>query len=98
MKTNRAQTRTTLLVLAGLLVLSTLTSANESGYTLSRWTVDGGGGTTRGSGYILRGTIGQPDAGVLESGGYTLSGGFWVGGARPVEYSIHLPLVLRNHP
>jgi hypothetical protein len=66
------------------------------GYTLSWWTVDGGGTTlSTGGGYTLGGTAGQPDAGVLTGGGYTLASGFWGGGA--VEHRIYLPLVVRNH-
>jgi len=54
-------------------------------YDLSWWTVDGGGGTSRGNGYTLNGTLGQPDAGTLTSGGgYTLAGGFWHGGEVPL--------------
>jgi hypothetical protein len=48
-----------------------------------------------GGGYTLGGTAGQPDAGLLTGGGYTLAGGFWTGslfGSR-----VYLPLVLRNH-
>ena len=45
------------------------------------YTVDGGGGYSESNGVILRGTIGQPDAGVLRprppGGAYALSGGFW---------------------
>jgi hypothetical protein len=68
-----------------------------SGYDLSWWTVDGGGGgrsTTPGQAYYLEGTIGQPDAGRLISPTYTLTGGFWAGG--PFVYRIYLPLVVRN--
>jgi hypothetical protein len=99
MKANRAQIGTILLALAALLslVVVTLTSANGPGYTLSWWTVDGGGGTTGDGGYVLSGTAGQPDAGVLAGDGYVLSGGFW-GGAGPVEYDVYLPLVLRSFP
>jgi len=39
--------------------------------------------------------VGQPDAGVLSGGGYTLAGGFWPGGAA-ARYGVYLPLVLRN--
>ena len=98
MKTIRAQMGTVLLALAVLLLLVTLTSANGPGYTLSWWTVDGGGATLRGDGYALSGTAGQPDAGVMAGDGYTLSGGFWGGGAGPVEYNVYLPIVLRNYP
>jgi hypothetical protein len=47
-------------------------------YEINWWTVDGGGATfSIGGGYRLGGTIGQPDAGVLAGGDYTLYGGFW---------------------
>jgi hypothetical protein len=41
------------------------------GYDLSHNTIDGGGATfSSGGGYLLGGTIGQPDAGVLRGGGF----------------------------
>jgi len=67
------------------------------GYDLTWSTVDGGGGTcSTGGGYALGGTAGQPDAGTLGGGGYTLGGGFWKGGLPSAAYHIYLPLVLRN--
>jgi hypothetical protein len=50
-------------------------------FTVPRFTIDGGG-TTRSSGgtFALGGTVGQPDAGRLAGGSFTLSGGFWSGG------------------
>jgi hypothetical protein len=101
---------TTLFVPLILLFLSGVTLARSGGgavtaplpYDLSWWSVDGGGATFgEGSGYTLGGTVGQPDAGVLEGGGYTLFGGFWGGGAAvepgPDNF-IYLPVVLRNFP
>jgi hypothetical protein len=82
-----------------LLVTASLAIAQSgNGYELSWWTVDGGGSTwSTGSGFQLGGTVGQPDAGVLVGGGYTLGGGFWRGGeAPPVVYEIYLPIVLRR--
>ena len=69
----------------------------QTGYDLSWWTVDGGGQMySVGSGYELGGTIGQPDAGVLTGGGYTLGGGFWRGGkVGGQSYVVYLPLVIR---
>jgi hypothetical protein len=93
-----------LLILTAMLLVSvTLVSAQTGGgYNLSWWTVDGGGATFgEGSGYALGGTIGQPDAGVLEGGGYTLVGGFWGGGAAAEpgpDNFIYLPVVVRNFP
>lgn len=49
----------------------------QSGPEMLSWTVDSGGGDMTGGSYLLRGTIGQPDAGVMTGGNYTLIGGFW---------------------
>jgi hypothetical protein len=49
-------------------------------FSISRFTVDGGGGDSRGGAFALDGTAGQPDAGRLEGGSFVLSGGFWGGG------------------
>jgi len=50
------------------------------GYAITRWTIDGGGGSAvQGEGYQLGGTIGQPDAGTLSTSTYVLRGGFWPG-------------------
>jgi hypothetical protein len=40
-------------------------------------TIDGGGVTSTGGVYTVSGTIGQPDAGAMSGGNYTLQGGFW---------------------
>lgn len=89
-------------LLLGLLVLLiAVPVAAQSGYTLTWWTVDGGGVVGAGSPgpYTLDGTAGQPDAGVLEGSGYVLSGGFWVGGAAAAAWrTIYLPLILRMYP
>jgi len=89
--------RTTALVAIALL-LAVSTALARSGYDLSWWTVDGGGGTTSGGSYTLGGTIGQPDAGILSGGNYTLGGGFWGGGVAAVGYKVYLPMVLRQYP
>jgi hypothetical protein len=72
--------------------------APAASYMLTWWTVDGGGHTfSRGGGYTLGGTIGQPDANVLRGGGLTLAGGFWGGGETvTVDHRIYLPLILRR--
>src|SRR5439155_209020 len=54
-----------------------LISAVAQSYTLNWFTIDGGGGTSTGGVFNVRGTIGQPDAGRLAGGNYTLDGGFW---------------------
>src|SRR5438477_1677189 len=63
-------------VLAGALVLPVVANAQCA---IDWLTVDGGGGTSSGGSFTLTGTIGQPDAGRLSGGNYTLEGGFWPG-------------------
>lgn len=46
-------------------------------YSINWHTIDGGGGTSTGGVYSVSGTIGQPDAGRMSGGPYTLQGGFW---------------------
>jgi hypothetical protein len=51
--------------------------------SLDRWTVDSGGGTSTGGAFAVNGTIGQPEAGpVLTGGNYAVQGGFWPGVVR----------------
>ncbi len=90
-----------LAMLALVLTVSVALAQTGNGYDLSWWTVDGGGGESSGGGYTLVGTGGQPDAGVLMSGGsYTLAGGFWGAGGlvqSPEGNPIYLPIVLKEH-
>jgi len=70
-------------------------SSPQSGYDLSWYTIDGGGATfSTGGSYSLGGTIGQPDAGMMSGGSFTLVGGFW--GGASINYHIYLPLALKN--
>jgi hypothetical protein len=46
-------------------------------YSIDWHTVDGGGGTSTGGVYAVTGTIGQPDAGAMSGGNYSIQGGFW---------------------
>ena len=99
---DRAETK----LLLALLALAAPAAADP--ITLSKSTIDGGGASFISSRtYILGGTIGQPDAGVLAAGSFVLAGGFWNGGmggtsivgedpAQPEELS--LPRVLRVYP
>lgn len=63
-------------MMAGLIsgVLTTVASAQ---YSIDWYTIDAGGGTSTGGVYSVTGTIGQPDAGRMTGGNYTLEGGFW---------------------
>jgi len=89
--------RTTVLVTIALLLIVS-TALALSGYDLSWWTVDGGGGTVSGGSYTLAGAIGQPDVGILAGGDYTLGGGFWRGGVAAAGYKVYLPMILRQYP
>ena len=58
--------------------LAATTLAAMAQYSIHWSTVDGGGGTSTGGTYSVRGTIGQPDAGPTMAGGpFALTGGFW---------------------
>jgi hypothetical protein len=59
------------------LLSSTASAQTGGGYDLTWHTIDGGGGLCTGGNFELRGTIGQPDAGDLAGGGFTVAGGFW---------------------
>ncbi len=76
-----------------LLLLAGVALADET-YEISWFSVDGGGGGNAGGAYALVGAIGQPDAGALSGGGYTLVGGFWAG-AGP-DYWRYLPVVMKQ--
>ena len=85
-----------MLALGSLVAISSLAYAQSGGYDLTWNTIDGGGHIfSAGNGYELSGTIGQPDAGVLSGGGYTLSGGFWNDAVSFGVNRIYLPIVLR---
>ena len=48
-------------------------------YEISWSTIDGGGGTSTGGQYLVRGTIAQHDAAYSQGQQYELLGGFWPG-------------------
>ena len=63
-----------------LLLFSSLwiaTCARSQSFSIDWFTIDGGGGTSTGGVYSVSGTIGQPDAGQMSGGNYTIVGGFW---------------------
>jgi hypothetical protein len=67
------------------------------GFDLTWNSVDGGGVTfSSAAGYTLGGTAGQPDAATWSGGGYTLSGGFWGGGAGGQAGALYLPIVVKD--
>jgi hypothetical protein len=94
---------TSLLVMLAVLVsvasaqsADSSSTAQEDAYELGWWTADDGAATSStGGGYTLGCSVGQPDAGVLSGGAYTLEGGFW--GGAVVEYRVLLLLVFRGY-
>ena len=69
---------TTFATLAAL-IIATLAPAVGDDFAIDWWTIDGGGEMWCTDGdYELSGTIGQPDAGAVMTGGdFELTGGFW---------------------
>jgi hypothetical protein len=56
----------------------TASAQSGGGYDLSWHTIDGGGAMVSTVGdFELGGTVGQPDAGAMAGGDFTLTGGFW---------------------
>lgn len=60
-----------------LLAIPMICTQAGAEYEISSYTIDGGGDTSENNDYSLSATIGQPDAGIMTGGEYTLSGGFW---------------------
>jgi hypothetical protein len=78
-----------------LIAATTLVAAPDSpaeAYSISWWTIDGGGGNSQGGPYALGGTVGQADAQTSSGGAYLLTGGFWNETVRP-GYRLYLPLI-----
>jgi hypothetical protein len=65
------------LKLAPLLLALVVSASQAQNFSVNWSTLDGGGGTSTGGVYTVSGTIGQPDAGGMSGGTYTLEGGFW---------------------
>lgn len=75
--------RSSLVTLALLLVLPSAGAQTGGDFDLTWNTIDGGGSASTGDGLTLDGTVGQPDAGLLSGGDFTLEGGFWAAVAAP---------------
>ena len=96
----KATTLALALAILTLVLASSGMAQTGGGFDLSWWTLTGGGGTSASSGgsYMLSGAIGQPDAGMLAGGSFTLRGGFWQprGPASPPSPPVYVPLTLRD--
>src|SRR5882762_9495233 len=62
-------------ILIGAISLAAAVASAQ--YSIDWWTVDGGGRASTGGVYQVSSTVGQPDAGVMSGGQFTLIGGFW---------------------
>ena len=66
------------LIIIGALLFTPAWSIVAQSYSVDRYNIAGGGGTSTGGVYAVNGTMGQPDAGGPMTGGnYSISGGFW---------------------
>lgn len=85
------------LLLVCLLAVGVIARAAPVDFSLSWWTVDGGGGRSEGAGFTLQGAAGQSDAGLMQGGGFKLAGGFWGGAGMvaPPARKLYLPLTVR---
>ena len=86
-----------ILCLTAVATLLALPGLAPTSLSIPCWTVDGGGGTSKGGAFSLSGTAGQADAGQMTGGSFTLSGGFWnretggIGGGEARQ--VYLPIV-----
>jgi hypothetical protein len=60
-----------------LTFLAITISVRAQNYSIDWYKIAGGGGTSTGGVYSVSGTLGQPDAGTMSGGNFTLEGGFW---------------------
>lgn len=82
-----------------LLAAMALTGAAAEPLRISSFTIDGGGlahSTSADGVFVLSGTIGQPDAGVVSGGGFKLTGGFWYE-TPPGDCNVSGTVDLRDH-
>ncbi len=86
------------IVVVGFVVMtSTAQAAPQATYTLVQSYIGPSGGGSAGI-YAVSSSIGQPGAGEVSAGNYTLGGGFWGGGIIvPVQsnFGVFLPLMLK---
>lgn len=74
-----------LVIFAAALLASAPALAQSGGNFALAWsTIDGGGGTSTGGVFAASGTIGQPAAGAMSGGPFTVSSGFWGGITEPL--------------
>ncbi len=69
--------KTTFVFALGVTLLANVSPASAQSYSIDSFTIAGGGGISSGGAFSVSGTVGQPDAGTMSGGSYSLAGGFW---------------------
>jgi hypothetical protein len=69
-----AQTSRRVLLFA---VLMLAPAVGQGQFSVDWHTIDGGGGVSTGGVFTITGTVGQPDAGTMTGGNWSVVGGFW---------------------
>ena len=87
--------------LMAVLFVGTGNAYAQSDFVMLNVTHDGGGGNSTGGTFSLGSTIGQPDAGHLAGGSFTLIGGFWTPlelgpTAQPDDFILNMPFLTRE--
>jgi hypothetical protein len=78
-RTNTSHARPIVLISLGACSLLASSAVASPPYAIDWWNLDGSGTTVASTGgaYAIAGTCGQPDAGIMAGGAYTITGGFW---------------------
>jgi hypothetical protein len=71
------KTKNGVLVAVCFILLHSSLSLRAQSFSIDWFTIDGGSGTSTGGVYSVSGTIGQPDAGAMSGGNFSIDGGFW---------------------
>jgi len=89
MKNNKRSRLIVLVIISSLMLLSTALSQTGARYAITKWTVDGGGGSSANGNLVVNGSIGQPDASSTYQTDaqqrYRLTGGFWQAAAPAIN-------------
>lgn len=72
------------ILLAVAFYLAAALGTRAQSYSIDRFVIAGGSGTSVGGTLALSGTIGQPDAGLMGGGNYSLADGFWGASQTPL--------------
>jgi len=75
--TRSSRNRNGAVLLIFILILLSVAASRAQSFSIDWFTIDGGGGTSTGGVFSVSGTIGQPDAGHMSGGNFTVDGGFW---------------------